>query len=84
MYRREPRVSTIFIPQLYRQGHWCSLTLKTVAYPSHLSDKTASQLLNLVDEGVDLQILDNTTGAAGDFLENFRKKVCGLASLKRK
>jgi len=72
------------IPQLYRQGHRRSLTLKSVAYPSHISDETASQLLNLVDEGVDLQILDKATEVGGDFLENFRKRVRGLASLERK
>jgi hypothetical protein len=79
-----PLFSWDYIPQHYRQGHRRSLTLKTVAYPSHISDETASQLLNLVDEGVDLQILDKTTDAGGDFLENFRKNICGLASLKRK
>ena len=71
------------IPQLYRQGHRRSLTLKSAAKESHISDETALQLLKLTDEGVDLQILDTTTEAGGDFLENFRKKVCGLSSLKR-
>jgi hypothetical protein len=33
-------------------------------------DETALQLLQLVDEGVDLQISDQSIG--GDFLENFR------------
>ena len=79
-----PLFSWDYIPKFYRQGHRRSLTLKTVAYPSHISDETASQLLNLVDEGVDLQILDKTTEAGGNSLENFRKKVCGLASLKGK
>ena len=79
-----PLFSWDYIPQLYRQGHKRSLTLKADAYTSHISDETANQLLNLVDEGVDLQILDKTTEAGGKFLENFRKMVCGLASLKRK
>ena len=69
-----------FIPQLYRQGHRRSLTLKSAAWESQISDETALQLLKLADEGVDLQILDKTTNAGGDFLENFRKKVCGLSS----
>jgi hypothetical protein len=68
------------IPQLYRQGHRRSLTLKSVAYPSHINDDIAHQLLKLTDEGVDLQILDRTTKGGGDFLENFRKKVCSLSS----
>jgi hypothetical protein len=71
------------VPQLYRQGHRRSLTLKSAAKESHISDETALQLLKLADEGVDLQILDATTQAGGDFLENFRKKVCGLSSLQR-
>jgi hypothetical protein len=68
------------IPQLYRQGHRHSLTLKSAAKESHISDETALQLLKLIDEGVDLQILDTTTRPRGDFLENFRKKVCSLSS----
>jgi hypothetical protein len=64
------------IPQLYRQGHRRSLTLKSTAKESHISDEIALELLKLTDEGVDLQILDATTGAHGDFLENFRKKIC--------
>jgi hypothetical protein len=68
------------IPQLYRQGHRCSLTLKSAANESHISDDTALELLKLTDEGVNLQILDQTTGVGGDFLENFRKKVRGLPS----
>jgi hypothetical protein len=68
------------IPQLYRQGHRCSLTLKSTAKESHISDETALELLKLTDEGVNLQILDKTTKVGGDFLKNFRKKVCGLSS----
>ena len=68
------------IPQLYRQGHRRSLTLKSTAKESHISDEIALELLKLTDEGVDLQILDTTTGAHGDFLENFRKKICSLSS----
>jgi hypothetical protein len=68
------------IPQLYRQGHRRSLTLKSFTKESYISDKTALQLLKLTDEGVDLQIVDMTTRAPGDFLENFRKKVCSLSS----
>jgi hypothetical protein len=66
------------IPQLYRQGHRRSLTLKSAAEESHISDEIALQLLKLIDEGVDLQILDETTEGGGDFLENFRKRVCSL------
>jgi hypothetical protein len=63
------------IPQLYRQGHRRSLTLKSAADKTHMTDETALQLLKLTDEGVDLQILDMR---GGDFLENFRKRVCSL------
>jgi hypothetical protein len=68
------------IPQLYRQGYRRSLTLKSAAKESHISDETALELLKLTDEGMDLQIRDATTKAGGDFLENFRKKVCVLSS----
>ena len=63
------------IPRLYRQGHRRSLTLKSTAKESQISDETALQLLKLTDEGVDLQILDKTTRMGGDFLENFRKRM---------
>jgi hypothetical protein len=63
------------IPQLHRQGYRRSLTLKSTAEESHISDDTALQLLKLTDEGVNLQILDKTTRMGGDFLENFRKRM---------
>ena len=66
------------IPQLCRQGHRRSLTLKAFAKQSHISDETALQLLKLIDEGMKLHILDETTKGGGDFLENFRKRVCNL------
>jgi hypothetical protein len=66
------------IPGLYRQGHRRSLTLKSAAQASHIDDETALQLLKLTDEGVDLQIRDETTARGGDFLKNFRKRVCSL------
>ena len=50
--------------------------LKSSANGSHITDETALQLLNLTNEGVDLQILDIMTEGGGDFLENFRKEVC--------
>jgi len=61
------------IPQLYRQGHKRSLVLKSAACKGEIQDETVLQLLQLVDEGVDLQILDITKG--GDFLENFRARM---------
>ena len=73
-------ISWNHIPRLYRQGHRRSLTLKSSAGKSHISDETALELLKLTDEGVNLQILDKTTKVGGDFLENFRKKICGLSS----
>lgn len=57
------------IPQHYRQGHRRSLTLKSTALEGHITDETTLELLQLVDEGVDLQIVD---GRGSDFLENFR------------
>jgi len=61
------------LPQLYRQGQRKTLKLKSAAFKSHITDETASQLLQLLDEGVDLQILDETVG--GDFLENFKIRI---------
>jgi len=52
------------IPQLYHQGYRRSLTLRSAAEESHISDDTALQLLELTDEGVNLQILDKTTTSA--------------------
>ena len=62
-----------FIPKFYRHGHRRSLKLKAFARTSDIPDETALQLLQLVDEGVDLQIVDLTM--VGDFLENFRKRI---------
>ena len=59
------------IPQLYYQGHRRSLTLKARARQSHIPDETALELLQLVDEGVDLRILDWETKE--DLLEKFKK-----------
>jgi hypothetical protein len=59
------------IPQLYRQSHRHSLTLKFPTNSTQTSDETAMELLKLVDEGAKFQILDTFNG--GDFLENFRK-----------
>ena len=75
--RRAP-FSWNHIPRLYRQGHRRSLTLKSAAEESDISDDTALELLKLTDDGVDLQILDTTTRACGDFLENFRKRVSSV------
>jgi hypothetical protein len=60
-----------FIPKLYRDGHRRSLTLRAFIHKSDITDQTAVQLLQLADEGVDLQIIDKVTG--DDFLEIFRK-----------
>ena len=60
------------VPQLYRQGHRRSLTLKSPINRSLISDKSAMELLELVDEGAKFQIID--TSESGDFLENFRKR----------
>jgi hypothetical protein len=60
------------IPELYRHGHRQSLTLKGFAHKSDITDQTALQLLQLTDEGVDLQIADLTMG--GNFLENFKNR----------
>ena len=65
-------VSWGYIPELYRHGHRQSLTLKGFAHESDITDQTALQLLQLTDEGVDLQIVDLTKG--GNFLENFRNR----------
>jgi len=58
------------IPQLYRQGHRRSLVLKSAASKGQITDETALELLQLVDEGVAFQIFDKTNN--GDFLENYR------------
>ncbi|KIM39201.1 hypothetical protein M413DRAFT_447164 [Hebeloma cylindrosporum] len=62
-----------YTPELYRDGHRRSLTLKTLARHSDMTDETALELLQLADEGADIQIRDMTMG--GDFLENFRMDV---------
>jgi len=61
------------IPQLYCQSNRRSLVLKSTVLDDEIRDETALQLLQLVDEGVDLQILDQTTG--NNFLENFRNRM---------
>ena len=67
------------IPQLYYQGRRRSLTLKAWARRPHISDETALELLQLVDEGVNLRIIDWETNK--DFLHKFRnskmEKVVG-------
>lgn len=59
-----------YIPKFYRDGHRRSLTLRTFVHKSDITDQTAVQLVN---EGVNLQIIDEETG--GDFLENFRNRM---------
>jgi len=61
------------IPKLYYQGNRRSLSLKSRAHESHISDETALQLLQLVEEGVDLQICELWTGS--DFLKIFRERM---------
>ena len=61
------------IPQLYLQGHRQSLTLKCAASSLDISDETALRLLQLVDEGFDLEIPEEIRN--GDFLENFRNRI---------
>jgi hypothetical protein len=63
------------VPQLYRQGHRHSLTLKFPTTSTQTSDETAMELLKLVDEGAKFQILVTFEGRGGDFLENFRKRM---------
>ena len=70
---RDPTFSWDCIPQLYRQGHRRSLVLKTMVKKSDISDETALQLLQLADEGLNLEIFDMSIG--GCFLENFRKRM---------
>jgi hypothetical protein len=62
------------IPQLYHQGRQRSLVLKTTIKKMDITDETAIQLLRLSDKGLDLQIFDISIG--GDFLQNFRKRMC--------
>jgi hypothetical protein len=61
------------IPQLYFQGHRRSLGLKALARESYISDKTALQLLQLVEEGVNLQICELETRK--DLLKIFRERM---------
>jgi len=61
------------IPDLYRLGHRCSLTLKSVINASETSDETAMELLKLVDhEGAKFLISDI---GGGNFLGNLRKRI---------
>jgi hypothetical protein len=62
------------IPQLYR-GHRRSLVVNTVVNKADITDETAFQLLQLADEGLDLQIFDASMG--GYFLDIFRKRTFG-------
>ena len=55
-----------------REGHRRSITLRVLVRKSDLSDDLAVQLLQLTDEGVDLQIIDKVTG---DLLEDFRNRM---------
>lgn len=61
------------IPPLYYQGQRWSLTLESQAHESHMSEETALQLLQLVEEGADLRISNLATSE--DFLENFRDRM---------
>jgi len=63
------------IPQLYRQGHQRSLTLSSVVHKLDITDETALQLLELTDEGLDLQIFDLSMGGC-NFLKKFRERMC--------
>ena len=51
----------------------CSLTLKSWAHKSHISDENALELLHLIEEGADLQIYDLETSR--DFFTNFRDRM---------
>jgi hypothetical protein len=70
---RDPLFSWDRILQLYRQGHRRSLALKTIVKKPNITDETALQLLQLADEGLNLQIFD--ISIRGCFLENFRKRM---------
>jgi len=61
------------VPQLYRQGHRHSLTLKSPTNRLETSDETATELLKLVDEGAKFVIYDYFN--CGDFLRNFRERM---------
>jgi hypothetical protein len=61
------------IPQLYLQGHRQSLMLTCAASDPDIKDDTAFRLLQLVDQGFNLQIREKFK--KGDFLENFRNRM---------
>jgi hypothetical protein len=61
------------IPHLYHQGHRWSLTLDFWVHESVISDETALQLLQLVEEGADLRICEVDTKR--DLLKKFRKRM---------
>ena len=62
------------IPQLYHRGTRRSLTLKFFTNGRRtITDETALQLLQLVDDGVDLEISNLVEG--GDFLKDFRNRM---------
>ncbi|KIM45534.1 hypothetical protein M413DRAFT_343054 [Hebeloma cylindrosporum] len=65
------------IPQLYLQGNRRPLTLKCAASKSDISDETALQLSQPVNEGLDLQIpeYNHDDTEIGDLLVNFRNTV---------
>ena len=45
------------IPQDFSQGHRRSLTLKSAVFKIYITAETALQLVQIVDEGVHLQIV---------------------------
>jgi len=61
------------IPELYCQSHRQSLALKSTSQFPHITDETALQLLQLADDGVDLQIFDSYRGE--ELLEDFRERM---------
>jgi len=72
-YGNCPPFSWDRIPELYHQSHRQSLALKSTFEVPCISDDTALQLLQLTDEGVDLQIIDSDGGR--ELLKYFRERM---------
>ncbi|KIM36373.1 hypothetical protein M413DRAFT_292318 [Hebeloma cylindrosporum] len=58
------------LPKWYRDGNRRPLKLRSFAYESQITDKIAFELLQLEEEGLDLQIISEKTGE--DILESYR------------
>ncbi|KIM37633.1 hypothetical protein M413DRAFT_30820 [Hebeloma cylindrosporum] len=68
------------LPQLFRQGHQRPLVIRAIVEKLDITDEIAIQLLQLADEGLDLQIIELSMGRR-NLLENFRARLSAQDSI---